>query len=477
VADPAARAALRAIVDTLDVRNGFKGSGDNRVLTEADLRAMGMVRAGDLGLETAGGGSRPPIAPGGGSVGVPRPGQIRNLLNQLAARIMQSPLFIDLGRTIAAINIDLSFTRSNVNGIITGFGNRVTEVINSTSALVRWDNQQFVLGWGNAAAAHQWVITNATPFSALVTSVNVIQASVGNPTDPPGTSGSLYARLAQEAFVRANRDGELYGQYTVRIDTAGYVTGFGLAGRRDNNGVFSSEFYIRADQFAIASPSGSPAPSRWSDRVELDADGNVIYEPGTNNPRYELNGLQADSPNIPFIVRTESWTTSDGTIQPPGAYIRSAFIEYAAIDTANIRNAAVATLKIAGQAVSFPTGGENTLTHNLSNEYTPIWGISLHQNDASDVQFAYSGAAYFAAGSGGSENFVDLRVELDGSTVAHFRVGYPNNIHLMPVPFNGLLWIPSGWHSIQIQAREMGPDIVTHGEITKTAAFFLGLKR
>lgn len=486
VQDPATRAALQALSDNLNVRNGHTGTGEARFLTEADLRAMGVLKQSDLGISVAGGG-RTSGAPGGGTVGVPRVGQIPNLLNQLSARIMQSPLFIDLGTNISALKIDMAFVKTQTNDIITGFGSKVTEVINATNVLVRWDSQQFAQMQNNLAIAHSWVTTNANKFSTYVNKVDAIQASVGDPTNPANPNGSLYSRLAQESVVRANKDGELYGQYTVKVDVGGYVTGFGLAGTRDINGNLSSEFYIRADCFAVASPTGSPAASRVSAEVMYDEDGNVIYDPDTNNPRYKLVGIQANDPNIPFIVRTESWIDNDGKMQPPGAYIRSAFIEYAGIDTANIRNAAVDTLKIRGQAVTFPYGGTDPWDRQLGNDWVYTFFVPFTNNDAGYVPQFMTGNLHFKPGSGGGGNKVGIQVEVKqirpnlpsiDRIVFQEEFGYPNNIDgPISFPIAAIFQAAPGDNEIYIRAREYGPDIRSYGTSLFTTAFTISLKR
>ena len=51
--------------------------------------------------------------------------------------------------------------------------------------------------------------------------------------------------------TQADVNGELKGQYTVKIDANGAVAGFGLASTTTSLGTNESEFYINADRFAI----------------------------------------------------------------------------------------------------------------------------------------------------------------------------------------------------------------------------------
>lgn len=118
-------------------------------------------------------------------------------------------------------------------------------------------------------------------------------------------SNDLTAAVQQEITTRASETGSLFAQWTVKLDVNGYVSGFGLASTAGNAAPTSS-FIVRADNFAIASPSG----------------------PGI-------------TPVTPFIVQTTA-----GAWGPAGVYITNATIQDAAISTAKIANLAVDDAKI-----------------------------------------------------------------------------------------------------------------------------------
>ena len=148
--------------------------------------------------------------------------------------------------------------------------------------------------------------------AALSSTVTTLQATVGSNT----------TAIQTEATARVNADNDIYSKYSVKIDTNGYVTGFGLISTANNSTPYS-EFTVRADRFAIGSPSG----------------------PGI-------------TPEVPFIVLT----TTDSKGNPPGVYIDKAVIKNADIGTALIDNAAITTLKLGGEAVTIPRYGEQTST-------------------------------------------------------------------------------------------------------------------
>lgn len=129
--------------------------------------------------------------------------------------------------------------------------------------------------------------------SAISTSVNQVSARLNN------FNGSTGVTIEQASTAQANSITGLQGQYTVKIDNNGYVSGFGLASTATNATPFS-DFIVRADRFSIASPSG----------------------PGI-------------TPKIPFIVTTTPTVENGVTIQP-GVYIDNAVIKDASITSAKI---------------------------------------------------------------------------------------------------------------------------------------------
>jgi hypothetical protein len=96
------------------------------------------------------------------------------------------------------------------------------------------------------AAIQSEATTRATQDSALSSSITTLQASVNNNT----------VAIQNEQTARANADGSLFAQYTVKIDNNGYVSGFGLAST-NVNGTPTSLFAVRADRFAIINPNNN----------------------------------------------------------------------------------------------------------------------------------------------------------------------------------------------------------------------------
>lgn len=175
----------------------------------------------------------------------------------------------------------------------------------------------------NIATVQTQVNTLTTQQSATASQVSTLQTTVG------GNTASIQT-------VSESVDG-LYAQKYIKLDVNGKVAGWGGA----NTGK-ESNFILNFDSFAIGS--------------------------GDSTGYY------------PFIFRSTPYTDPNtGTVFPVGAYMKSAFIDYASIDTAHIKrlavktaqiddlavtsgkidNLAVTTLKIQDEAVTVPIGVSN----------------------------------------------------------------------------------------------------------------------
>ncbi len=305
IGDENTRVVLQSIIDGWNVRNGSSGDGNSRFITAAEL---GEVRGQIGGL--AGGGS----SDGSGSNSIIRPGQVAQAINDIQASIMASRLWQELGERITLIDLRSLQTA-------TGLTEEVTNRSNSDNAIVQVINTMWAV-IGNSGAIIQGgssVTSNAQ--SAVATNWNTLQTQVGLNT----------SAIQTEALTRANADGTLFAQYTVKIDQNGYVSGYGLASTANNSTPFS-DFIVRADRFSIGSPSG----------------------PGI-------------TPQIPFIVLTTP-QVYNGRTRNPGVYIKDAFIAEGTIDRAKIGVAAIDTLLLENEAVTV-----SRYLSTYSNTSTYVW--------------------------------------------------------------------------------------------------------
>ena len=244
------------------------------------------------------------------------------LLELLEGQITESQLFQDLGARIDLVDGDPNLTGSVAQRIATETQNRIDALAaetqargtaitneqtlreNADSALASDISALTATTGDNAAAilAEQTARTSAD--SALASDITTVTASAGDNA----------AAIQTEATTRATQTGDLFAQYTVKIDLNGYVSGYGLASSAVD-GVPTSDFIVRADNFAIGTPGGTtPAPT------------------------------------VPFIVRTTP-TTINGQSVPAGTYIEDAFIANGAITTAKIGLAVIDESHIANATI------------------------------------------------------------------------------------------------------------------------------
>lgn len=259
ISDENTRQVLRAIVDGWHVRNGSSGSGNSAFVTRAEVDKL-TANATQTAVRNLGGLRLDP-------------GEISRALNDLHTQVFESRLFHDLEARVDLIDkpggifdrlgaTELSLvseTQQRITGDtglstrIEAMGTRVgtaeaaiqtetTQRVNADNAIQLTVSTQYASVNQNMALQQQSINTTANNVAAITTTLNQIQAQVGQNT----------AAIAQESEVRANADGDLYAQWTLRVDVNGRVSGFGLASTDT-----VSDFIVRADRFSIVSPTGN----------------------------------------------------------------------------------------------------------------------------------------------------------------------------------------------------------------------------
>ena len=361
IQDRAVRDVLEALVDGWSTRNGQKGDEAEHFVRKGDIAKMAVDAV------------RYALVSGGGSGGIQfgDPGVGGQTLGQIIAgltgAITESMLFRALGDRINAIDKPGGLlSRVNEYGSViatlqeetaqsltvqTLLGKAVGDLeaglatetafrVSDATALAEAVNTMWSAVSGSVALVQDGGLTKANDFAALASKWSQLQAEVFGGQGVP----SLRVALAQEASVRANRDGSLEAQYTVKIDNNGYVSGFGLASTARNSTPVS-KFVVRADAFAIGSPVG-PA--------SLD-------------------------PVVPFTVLTTS-TVIDGVEVPVGVYITDAFIQNASIDTLKIRGQAITETLVASggttvtQSITLPDSAAGVLAISMATISNSLGG-------------------------------------------------------------------------------------------------------
>ena len=245
---------------------------------------------------------------------------------------------------------------------------------------VRFVNVLGVVGAFNAVAGVQGVTGSDVAYLLATLAGQITESELYNDLNgrideidggPSGTTGLL-------------------SKYTVKVDLAGHVAGYGIAATA-NNGTPTSSFGVRADQFWIAPPSTVSATAPTTDLyvgyvwIDSSVTPNITrYYNGTTFQTTQVKGA------IPFVVQT-SPTTVNGVAVPAGVYIDAAYIKNGTITTAKIGNAQIDDAKIVSLTAAKITAGEISVGNYIQSSgfISGSQGWRIHGN----------GVAEFAAAS------------------------------------------------------------------------------
>lgn len=262
ISDENTRIVLQALVDGWHLRNGNTGTGDNAFLTKGEADLMVANAAGQQVTQQI------------GALAL-SPGNISKALDDLHTQVFNSFLFKTLEARVDYIDkpggifdrlgaAEVALVQETTQRIaqdgaisnrIDAMGTRVglaeaaiiTETnqrVNSDTAIQSTITTQYAAVNESLALQQTAINTNANGVAALVNVTNQLQAQINDNK----------VAIAQESSVRANVDGDLYAQWTLRVDVNGRISGFGLA-----SDATSSDFIVRADRFSIVSPNGNYA--------------------------------------------------------------------------------------------------------------------------------------------------------------------------------------------------------------------------
>lgn len=172
---------------------------------------------------------------------------------------------------------------------------------------------------------------------------------------PGSVNDRIQGAIQNEASVRADETGDLFAKYTVKVDVAGHVSGYGLASTGNAAAAFS-EFGVLADRFFISPPATSsntaPTTNLYPGRVWVD----TSTSPSVT--KYYTGSSWSTTPQaLPFIVQTSPIKVDDIDI-PAGVYMNAAYIKNGTITNAKIGKAAIDDAKIANLSASKITSGE-----------------------------------------------------------------------------------------------------------------------
>ncbi len=276
-------------------------------------------------------------SPAGGTNGlVATTGQdVSLLLDLLSGQITESQLYRGLGERINLIEVNQ-----------TAITNEAVVRQTATEALAAQISTVSAALDGNAAAIQSEAVARADADGASAQAIEQVHARLDT---------GDYAAVRLESAASASRIAGLQAQYTVKIDLAGHVSGFGLSSEAPVDEQPTSRFGVRANQFFVAPPAyaGPTAPTQnlYAGYVWTD----TSVTPSVTR-YYTGSTWTTTPPALPFVVQATP-TTINGVNVPAGVYIADAYIANGTITNAKIGNAAIDDAKVANLSASKLTAG------------------------------------------------------------------------------------------------------------------------
>lgn len=134
-------------------------------------------------------------------------------------------------------------------------------------------------------------------------------------------------------------ESKIKAQHTIKLDSGGVISSYGLA-IEESGGTNYSNFVIRANSFALAGPAS-----------------------------------EGSTPYYPFIFRSTPYTDPNtDTVFPVGAYLKTAFMDYASINLAHINTASINSLSaLSANLGTFTTVGADGARQVISGGKTEIF--------------------------------------------------------------------------------------------------------
>ena len=175
------------------------------------------------------------------------------------------------------------------------------------------------------------ISSNASALTALDTRVTSAEGSITSTASSLTQLTTTVGGNTTSISTNASSINGIEGKFTVKIDTAGHVSGYGLISTA-NNGTPTSEFGVRADTFWVSPPSNASASAPTSGLYK----GYVWYDSTNNVTKYYTGSAFSTTPQtVPFVIKSTSGTVNGVTV-PAGVYMDTAMIADATISNAQI---------------------------------------------------------------------------------------------------------------------------------------------
>ena len=318
----------------------------------------------------------------------------------------------------AVTNLDTRVT--SAEGTITSQSTSITELTTAVG--------------DNTTAITNEQTARATEDTALANSISTLATTVGGHTTEIATNTTSI-------------DG-VTAQYSVTINNNGTVSGFGLVSDIiDGNP--TSAFNLSADQFSI---TNSTQGVLWDSETTYVI-GDVVnylgrqYVAKFNNTNVTPPNVNIwdDATTVPFVVYTSNQSVTKNETSytiPAGTYIADAFIQTAAIGTAEIQTAAITNAKIDDLAVT------NAKIDNLAVTAGKIANLAVDTIKIADQAVTIPSSSFLASEVDVASAITDLQSVTFTSTGAPVSISFSAKVKSMNIGFGnnaeGTLYVYRG---------------------------------
>ena len=316
--------------------------------------------------------------------------------------------------TVTASIASEASTRASADTALSSSLSALTSTVNSNTAAITTEqvtraNADTALA-ASVTSLTSTVNTNDSTATAAISAEAATRASADTAisstvTTLTSTVNGNTAAISTEAATRASADSSLFAQYTVKIDLAGLVSGYGLASSA-SNAAPSSSFAVRANSFYVAPPSvaqtTAPTVNLYDGYVWLD----TSVTPNVTRYYNASTTTFTTTPVAPPFTVQATPTTINGVVVPPGVYMQNAYMSQLVATRGQIGLLAVDSARIADVSASKITAGTIAVGETISSANYVAGSAGWSINGGGNAEFSgvtVRGAVYASTGTiGGS---------------------------------------------------------------------------
>lgn len=249
--------------------------------------------------------------------------------------------------------------------------------------------------------------------------------------------GGLGASVETYTSATESTASGLAGQYSVKMDLNGFVSGFGLQSSLIAGGAATSTFLVSVDKFAVATPASSI--TNWSGGASIGINeirgvaGNtdkvlVCKTPGTTSgstpaiagaigSTLQDGGVTWQiASRVPFAVLTVP-TTINGVSVPGGVYIDAAYVLNGTIKKSQLGDAIIDDAKVIDLSASKLLTGSLAVGADISSSgfSTGVSGWRIQGNGNAEFQSGtFRGTIFATAGQIGGNTIDSTGIQSPG---------------------------------------------------------------